>query len=77
MTPVEMEVALRYYYDPYAGRHFKDSPGHQEAIKTLLRCKLLQIALDGIVEPNEPALQVYCEALRAVPLPVIGWVMPS
>jgi hypothetical protein len=75
MTPCEIEVALRFYYDPRANESFQN-PGHRHAIDHLLNNGLLEKDGKGNITPVQARMQVYVDALRNVPLPVLGWVMP-
>jgi len=76
MTPVQMEVALHFYYmaEPDV-TIFARSTATAEATSLLLRRGLLAITRDSRYAKTA-ALDVYVEALQAVPLPVMKWVMP-
>jgi hypothetical protein len=76
MTPIEIEVLLRFHWDPHARLNLGDAPAYRAAIKRFLRERILVEEFDGVVKPNGDALAIYVEALCAVPLPVLGWRMP-
>lgn len=84
-SPLEIKIALHYYAHPYdyengEGNHW-DAPATRAAIKALLEHKLLSIrpmsSDEGWVYTRGPALNVYVEALCAVPWPVQTWVIPK
>lgn len=77
MSPVQIEVLLRFYYDPCAQEFFRDKIGHQKAIREFLALGLLKTTNCGDIIADQEAVTLYVEALMAVPLPIQGWRMPS
>lgn len=73
MTPVEMEVALHYYYKREQMRPLTVSV--MNAHQTLKAAGLLELTAQGDYAPTQ-GLNMYVEALGAVPLPVQKWSMP-
>lgn len=85
-SPLEIKIALHYYchpgdYDGGEGPHFESSAVRRMHIEFVERGLLRRV--DG--EPAEgeahwtaaPALEVYVDALCAVPWPVQEWVIPK
>jgi hypothetical protein len=81
MSPLEIAIALHYYWSPAPYNGPVDDCLFSATIDKLLRAGLLR-ELD---EPNQDGsryertegLICYCEALCAMPFPVQRWVMPD
>lgn len=74
MTAFEITIILHYYYT--------DAPFDDKSIAAVTTH--IKLADAGILIPtengyktNEEAINVYVEALTAIPLPVKKWVIPS
>ena len=83
MSPLEIEVALHYFYSPNDHPDI-DVPGYQQALANFLDNGMLvarDMAEDSQAEASKykstDRLRVYCEALKKVPLPVKKWVIPA
>lgn len=78
MTPLEIEILLHYYYT--GGEDFprRNAPAAQEAIARFLNLGLLEVASHptGAQYHATKGVEVYVEALMAVPLPVRKWLIP-
>ena len=73
-TPLDREILTHYYTTP--GPFPRDSPHISDQTQYFLDLELLTKDSDGDVVSNDAALQVYMDALGAVPLPVKKWVQP-
>jgi hypothetical protein len=78
MTPLEIEIALHYYYTPLP---YPNMPMRDGIVDAFLAAGLLQ-PREGEYPPDwskyerTDRLTAYCKALQAVPLPVQKWVAP-
>lgn len=81
-SPLERAILAHYYCspEPYMGGSENWSIPVNQAVDRFLEMGLLEakaVAGGGVkIFPNSAALQVYMEALSAVPLPVQRWVIP-
>jgi hypothetical protein len=82
MSPIRLEVALHYYYNPTDFRNGDFSaPAVREAIDDFLRWEVLReneshpIGRESVYVIGERG-RAFVEALCAVRLPVKKWVMP-
>jgi hypothetical protein len=78
MTPYEIEFLLHYYYSPNDFPNL-DCGAARDAIDKFLKLGLICICLlpKRRYHGNHEALEVYVNALCAVPLPVKKWVIPT
>lgn len=84
MTPLEIDIALWYRcrpgdYGKGHGDHNYGAPAVQAVLKEFVEAGLLALSPAGseAVYYGTNALEVYVEALCAVPLPVQQWIIPS
>ena len=82
MTPLEIEILLHYYCTPGDFEPERlDAPGVKAAIDRFIWAGLLVDQRDSVppgeslYTANREALNVYIEALKAVPLPTRQWVV--
>jgi hypothetical protein len=79
MSPVEIEIALHYFYRREDLR-FPASDAQSRAIVQMIDAGMLARSPDGVSPKyvGTEGLRVYVEALKAVPLPRLEtkWVMP-
>lgn len=76
MTPVQIEVILKFWYLPHADRE-RWSPAQKEFIGSLIRSGHLVDTVCGEVMANREALEPIVDALCAVPLSRAAWVIPE
>lgn len=77
MTPLQIEILLHYHCCPgdYRDGDFA-APAVREAIDGFRDAGLLKDSGQGrIYEPTD-GVRAYVDALCAVPLPVLQWVVP-
>ncbi len=79
MTPLEIGILIHYYTNSgdYHDGDFH-APAVRDAIDRFYKCGLLK-RRDAMVDSYEgtKGLKMYVEALEAVPLPELLWVMPD
>ena len=71
MTPIEIEVLLRFWYDPFA-ESYDWNQGQQDFIQKLLRRDILYHNRSGPhieLIANHDALAAYIDAICKIPLP--------
>jgi hypothetical protein len=74
-TPLEREILTHYYVRP--GEFPRSSEFIEDLHRKFFKAGLLEVNNDGDYVGNREALEVYMEALDAVPLPVRTWGIPK
>lgn len=82
MTPFEIEILLYYYYSAEDNCPKKNAPIFKSTIDRFVNLGLIlavpnQHPMSYTYSANREALQVYVDALGAVPLPVKQWMIPN
>lgn len=75
MTPVQIEVILKFWYLPYPDQE-RWSPVQKDFIRQLIRSGHL-VHRDGVTDVNRAAVEPVIEALCAVPLSQMTWSLPA
>ena len=73
MTPVQIEVALHYYYQ---GEQMKQVSQSVREAHTYLTVNEMLEYVDEVYQPT-PKLRVYVDALKSIKLPIQTWVIPE
>lgn len=74
-TPNEIEIAIHYHVCP--NQHPRlHAPAVRSACEDMVKAGILMRTDDGYAS-NEDAMCAYINALRAVPFPIMKWVIPS
>lgn len=76
MTPLEIEILLRYHYQDDEPPN-ADAPAVKEALEKFVKAGILGKRDDGTHWAVHKALDLYIEAITAVPLPVRIWQLPA
>jgi hypothetical protein len=74
MTPFEIEILLHYSCTSLPFRH-EDTPAFRSAISKLIDADVIVQNADKSYRGVPAALEVYINALGAVPLPEKKWVI--
>jgi hypothetical protein len=76
MSPLEIKIMLHFYYSP-KGTDYPDgsSSAYADAIAVFRSHGILRLSENSHIYANPEALEVYVEALMAVPLPTQKWVI--
>jgi hypothetical protein len=72
MTPLEIEILLHYHRDIDEPANL-DAPAVKEALNKFVRAGILGLREDGTHWAVSTALELYIDAVCAVPLPVRVW----
>lgn len=75
MTPLDVEILMHFHCCP---GQFPRTSGHiEERIEFFVRSGMLKRDTDGKVSGVVPALKVWVDAVCAIRLPVVQWVIPN
>lgn len=78
ISPLVIEILLHYHWSAVDVELLDSSPATVDVCNKLAKLGILKENTEGSPVkyiPNRSAIQVYVEALLAVPLPILKWVI--
>lgn len=78
MSPYEIEIILHYHWSKEDCPMLDSSPATNETCERLVSAGILKRVPEGMgkrYEGNFNAIQAYVEAICAIPLPIMKWVV--